>query len=135
LPPCRIVAEIPIFPVLKRLIAYLPALVWAMVLLFVGGRSDLPPVQSPLPLDKFAHFGLYGLLGGLSAAGWRRAGRKPSLVLVLVLAAAVGIADELHQRSVANRSPEVADWVADSLGIGCFAWLVLRYTKEKTNVV
>jgi VanZ family protein len=88
-----------------------------------------------VPLDKLAHFVMYGILGALATAGWRRAGQRPRLVLVLVLAALVGVADELHQRSVARRSPEVADWIADALGIAAGSWLVLRFTKEKNQHV
>ncbi|MGQ0813638.1 MAG: VanZ family protein [Gemmatimonadota bacterium] len=121
---------------MNRMLAYVPALIWAGVLLFVGGRSAVPRVESTLPLDKAAHFIMYGVLGALVTLGWRRAGRTPRLLWLLVLASLVGVIDEFRQRAVATRSPEAADWVADSLGIAAAAWLVLRYTKETTkNVV
>ena len=82
----------------SRFLAYAPATVWAALLLFLGGRSDVPTADTPLPLDKAAHFLLYGLLGVLATWGWQQAGRRPHLLLPLILAVAVGAADELHQR-------------------------------------
>ena len=87
-------------------------------------------------MDKAAHFVMYGVLGFLATQGWRHAGRRPRLLWVLVLASLVGAVDEYRQRSVANRAMEAADWVADTIGIGAAAWLVLRQTGEtKKNVV
>jgi hypothetical protein len=39
-----------------RLKAYAPAGLWGAFLLFLGGRSDVPAVDTDLPLDKAAHF-------------------------------------------------------------------------------
>jgi VanZ family protein len=112
-----------------------PAAVWAVILLSIGGRSTVPRVESPLPLDKAAHFVMYGVLGALAVTGWQRAGAKPRLLLVLVLASMVGASDEIHQATVPGRSPEVADWIADTLGIAAAALLILRFTRENhTNV-
>ncbi|MGH7506692.1 MAG: VanZ family protein, partial [Longimicrobiales bacterium] len=83
---------------LRRLLWYLPAAAFALFLLWLGGRSDLPSPRVDLPLDKVAHFVLYGALGWLAAVGWLRAGRRPAAVLVILLAAGCGVADELHQR-------------------------------------
>ena len=118
-----------------RVLAYAPALIWAVLLVLVGGRSNVPRVESPLPLDKAAHFVMYGLLGVMATMGWRAAGRLPRLLWVLVLASLVGVIDEIHQSTVPGRSPEVADWIADTLGIAAAALLILRITREKdTNV-
>ncbi len=119
--------------VVSRVLAYTPAVVWAALLLILGGRSDVPTVDTPLPLDKAAHFLLYGALGMLTTWGWRRADRRPHLLLPLVLAVAVGAADELHQRMVARRSSDVVDWLADTAGIITGCWMVLRMAKEAGN--
>jgi VanZ family protein len=112
-----------------------PAAVWAAIVIFIGGRSNVPRVDSPLPVDKAAHFVMYGILGALAVRGWQRAGQKPRLLLILVLASLVGVADEIHQTRVRGRSAEVADWIADTLGIAAAALLILRITRENhTNV-
>ena len=124
-----------IFSPLRRVLAYVPAAVWAVLLILIGGRSTVPRVESPLPLDKAAHFVMYGVLGVLAVKGWERAGRSPRLLLVLVLASLVGAGDEVHQSTVPGRSAEVADWIADTLGIVAAALLILRITRENhTNV-
>jgi VanZ family protein len=109
-------------------IAYAPALVWAAFLLFLGGRSDVPSFDTPLPIDKAAHFGLYGLLGALAALGWVRV-RRPAWFWPVAFALLVGAVDEIHQRAVPNRSSDALDWVADAAGIGgAFAFVVRRKT-------
>lgn len=110
--------------VVLRVLAYLPAVIWAALLLFLGGRSDVPTVETPLPLDKAAHFLLYGLLGLLVTMGWQRAGRRPALWLPLLLAIGVGAVDELNQRHVSERSAEVLDWLADAAGVLAGCWLM-----------
>jgi len=119
--------------VVSRIIAYAPAVVWAALLLFLGGRSDVPTVETPLPLDKAAHFLLYGLLGVLATFGWRRARFWPHLALPIACAIAVGAIDELNQRSVNGRSSDVADWFADTAGILTGCWVVVRKSKEISN--
>jgi VanZ family protein len=109
--------------------SYVPALLWAGLLLFIGGQSNVPTVETDLPADKAAHFVLYGILGVLATLGWVRAGQKPDLRLVLILAALVGVADELRQRYVPNRESDAKDWVADAAGIAAAATLIVRYKK------
>ena len=119
--------------VVSRFLAYAPAAVWAVLLLFLGGRSDVPTVETQLPLDKAAHFFLYGTLGVQATLGWRRARSWPHLALPLACAIAVGAVDELHQRSVDGRTSDVVDWFADTAGILTGSWLVIRMSKEISN--
>lgn len=106
-----------------------------MLLLFIGGRRDVPTVETDLPLDKAAHFVAYGILGALVTVAWLRTGRPKKLFWVLLFALLVGGADELHQRTVPGRSAEVMDWFADAIGIGITALLILRFVKGSSNVV
>lgn len=98
---------------------YIPAAVWAAFLLYLGSRSfDQPFEPYPfIPWDKVAHVGLYGVLGTLAVIGWRRAGRRPHVLVPLALALAVGILDELNQRAVATRSADPLDFLADLVAI------------------
>jgi VanZ family protein len=61
----------------------------------------------------------------LTARGWLKV-RRPAWYWPLLVILLVGVADELHQRSVAGRSPDARDWVADAAGIGLVYTLLLR---------
>jgi len=111
---------------LPKYAAYAPAAVWAAGLLVLGSRT-FRPIPLPdliLPLDKVAHFGLYGGLGVLAVLGWRWAGRQPAVWLPFCAAVLVGAMDELLQRRVAARSSDVYDWLVDAIAIAV-AFLVL----------
>jgi len=73
-------------------------------------------------MDKFAHIGIFALLALLAAWGLDRAfphwPRSRALLLALLLTVAYGASDELHQRSVPGRTPDVMDVAADGLGAG-----------------
>jgi VanZ family protein len=114
-------------------VAYLPALVWAAFLLFLGGRSDVPALDTTLPVDKAAHFALYGVLGALAAFGWVRV-RRPAWYWPIVFALIVGATDELHQRSVPNRTSDVVDWLMDAAGIGCAFALAVHLDMRRNRL-
>lgn len=111
---------------MRALAWYLPAALWAAGLLLLGSlpASTLPSVD--LPLDKLAHFVLFGVLGVLVAVGWKRAGRRPPYPWALMAMLAVGAADEWHQAMVPGRSREVADWAMDAAGAALGFALVAR---------
>lgn len=111
-----------------KIAAYVPVVVWGAILIFIGGRSRVPSVQTSLPLDKVAHFVLYGVLGALASYAWLRSGRSRGLAMVLIVAALLtGAADEINQRRVEGRSSELADWLADAAGISVGFWTIAVY--------
>jgi VanZ family protein len=62
---------------------------------------------------------LYCILGWLIAAALRRAHRltlPKTALLAMLIASGYGVTDEFHQRFVPNRTCDVVDWVADTLG-------------------
>jgi hypothetical protein len=69
--------------------------------------------------DKVVHATYYGLMAILVDRGF--GGRLP--VLAMLVAIAVGAADEIHQLSVPLREASVADWAADILGAVVFTLL------------
>lgn len=104
---------------------------WLLYLVLIFGLSSIPadprPRHAPMFLDKVAHFVLYSGLGFVfagSADGRRWSGLRLLLATVL-LAGLVGLADELYQGFVPNRSRELADWLADLGGGLCGGLLAL----------
>ena len=96
------------------------------MVLGIGSLTSVPTPDTTLPIDKAAHFAMYGILGALCARGWLRTGRSGSAALLICLAVAVGGTDELHQRAVPGRSSDAKDWIADVAGVMTGFTLVAR---------
>lgn len=95
-----------------------------IVLILAATTFPLPPTVSPgwmdgLPVDLLAHGALYGGLGWLVARALRRTGRWGRLALFTAMVCGMVFAagDELHQRWIPGRTPELADWTADVVGL------------------
>lgn len=107
----------------RRLRAWLPPVAWAAVIFSLSSRPRLPTVDVP-SFDKVAHFGAYALLGWLLL---RAAERTPLPLWVgAVLGVAYGATDEIHQRFVPGRSPDVLDWFADAAGVLAATFIYTR---------
>jgi VanZ family protein len=115
----------------RRLLPYLPALLWALVLAWVGGASDLPTRPAIDHLDKLEHFTAYGVLGVLLAWGWLTAGRRPAWWLLLGLAVLLGAADEYRQSLLPLRDGDPFDWLADALGAAAGFFLAVRLLRRR----
>ncbi len=104
----------------RNIRAWLPAILWAGTIFFLSAQSVLPPIAPAVPnFDKVEHAGAYGLLGILVIDAVRRSSTLtlPKSVLVAILiTSAYGASDEFHQRFVPNRSCDVWDWTADTIG-------------------
>lgn len=111
----------------------LPALVWAIAI-FVGGSSGVPQphIDVGLPTDKVNHVGAFLGLQLLSYRALRYAlpqRRRVSLRWLAVLVAVlVGVALELYQLGLPDRSADVEDVMADGVGalVGALALTLLR---------
>ena len=92
-----------------------------MALIFGLSSISIPPTL-PGGSDKGAHAILYAGLGTLLlralAGGQFRRIAVRTLLTAIVLAAAYGVSDEIHQLFVPGRSYEIADMVADAAGAG-----------------
>ena len=91
---------------------------WAA--LFVGTHIPLRGVDLPgADSDKFIHAAAYAGLALLVCCFSMPTppGRWRKMLAILLALAAYGGLDELLQYLVAGRSPAVADWVADVLGV------------------
>ena len=94
----------------RTLRAWGPPLAWAALIFWASSRQSTG-VDLRDGMDKFAHFGVYSVLGLLLAL----AARSPAVVIAL--GALYGISDEVHQMFVPGRTAELADWFADVLGV------------------
>jgi VanZ family protein len=114
------------FP-LRSLRCWLPTAVWAATLFFLSSRSSLPQIAPGISnFDKIEHLGAYALLGLLVMEALFRTGTRTlpkAALLAILITSAYGASDEFHQRFVPNRSCDVSDWTADTIG-GCLAAVV-----------
>ena len=96
------------------------AAAWAALLLYLGSRpgDDLP--SGPPGFDKFAHLAFYGVLGVLVAHASRR--WPPALLAGLL----IGAADEWIQSSLASRTADALDLVADVAGAAIGGLICVR---------
>lgn len=117
---------------------WLAPVLWAL-LLFVA--SSIPGTSYPEVsfhyADKLVHVFVYGTLGGLLALA--AAKTKPWTALRVWLFA-VGVStvyggtDELHQLFVPNRSADLRDLLADTVGAAVGAVITLAIVRRKPNV-
>ncbi len=112
---------------------WIPVALWTGVIL-TGTSAPAVPGASVPGLDKLGHFGMYAVLGLLTARAVRGGAATPRALLVaLAVIALFAAADEWHQRLIPTRSAEVADWFADvagaGFGVGSFATLKFRRIK------
>lgn len=98
---------------------------WLPMLGAMGGIyffSSLPGSSIHLPLfpgsDKLAHALAYAVLAGsvLAALNLAPGGPWRGYVLAFAISSLYGISDEIHQSFVPQRSADILDWLADSLG-------------------
>lgn len=110
----------------RALKALVPVLIWGAIVFYIGGRSSVPSpgIDLPLPLDKVAHFTMYGILGLLAGRAARLNRRRISWIWFVLGGLALGALDEMQQRSIPSRSADLLDWYADALGFTIAFWLV-----------
>ena len=96
-----------------------PAIAQMAAIFVASSLTAVPDLPGGLS-NHTGHFIGYALLGAFSCRGF--AGARWRGVTVgaawrgVALASAYGVTDEFHQSFVANRTPAVDDWLADTLG-------------------
>jgi VanZ family protein len=98
-----------------------PALVWtAIVFVFGGIPNPSPPLPLDFPIDKLEHVGAFGILQILTlrALRYELPGALPHAMpwIAALISVVVGVALELYQLTVPNRSAELMDLVSDAIG-------------------
>ncbi|MDH4139716.1 MAG: VanZ family protein [Coriobacteriia bacterium] len=91
--------------------------------------SSVPATGLPTGYSGVAHFVEYAVLAGLLL--WpigRRHGVFHAAMLAAVIASAYAVTDEFHQSFVPGRTPQVGDWLLDTLGAATIVtlWFVTR---------
>jgi len=121
---------------MSKSLRWLPALVWAGGIFAVSAMSAPPKIGPEFPLkDKAIHWTLFCILGWLIARALRRTHNlslPKTFVLAILLASAYGASDEFHQRFVPNRTCDVMDWLADTLGASAAAAAFYAYESHRS---
>lgn len=108
----------------KKLIWSLPALLMAGVIFYLSSQEKID-----LPLDEIsfndllfhgAGYFVFGVTLLLGAQPWGGFHEKPARGLLILLCVGVlyALSDEIHQGFVPNRDCSLADFLADSVGVG-----------------
>ena len=104
--------------VLKRLARWAPAFVFMALIFYSSSQPDPAPIVTRNVSDKLLHGGGYGVLALLylwALAGTQRHWRVIAAAAI-VLTSAYAATDEIHQIFTPGRVPDVADWLADTIG-------------------
>jgi VanZ family protein len=105
----------------RQVVAVVTAIVWMGV---IFSLSALPGSALPGRFSGLGHFTVYTVLGLLycAALGKRRTWWH-ALAIAVVLASLYGVTDEFHQSFVPGRTPDVLDWLVDTVGAAVGAGL------------
>ena len=121
-------------PTLRLLVHWAPAL-FTMGVIWVLSSMSHPPVDvNSLPFrDRGAHFLSFGSVAFWVAHGTMatvpRAHAMRVVVFAVLAAALWGLLDEIHQCFVPDRSPDIIDLAADTLGaiVGASTRALVRF--------
>lgn len=115
--------------------AWAPAAAWAGLLFLASSTPDVGEVGLPLG-DKLGHFGLYTVLGIALAYARRHSALGPAHWALILIGVLYGISDEWHQSFVPGREPELADLLADTLGVCAgYAMTLLAWNRGRPSRV
>jgi VanZ family protein len=113
----------------RQICLKLPALGVAAGIWLLSSQAILPQPKGILGYDKLQHFLAYGVFTGALvlwfSPDWIKAHVHKVIVLVICLGSAYGIIDEIHQYFVPGRDCNIWDWLADTIGAVCGAFLAV----------
>ncbi len=112
--------------------------------IFAVSSEDTSSVPLPPHIDKLIHLVEFGILSFLtcwslsSVQIWKKSRYK--IILAIAITSLYAASDEFHQLFTPNRSVEVLDWAADTVGaiIAGFLWYLLinrRHTREEVSTM
>jgi VanZ family protein len=121
-------------PRVWHLLHWLPAAAVAVAIFVLSSFPDFGALEHPLlkESDKLLHGVVYALFAGCILWGQEKGFGQPvaggRVWLAVILAAAYGITDEVHQRFVPGRMGTWQDWVADVVGALIGGWCIFVLT-------
>jgi VanZ family protein len=102
------------------LIRWLPLIIYCLAIYIQSGQPGPEHLPELRFLDKFLHFGAYGLLGILFFRAYETLSLKNfknMLILISIGSATLyGISDEIHQYFVPSRQADIMDAIANTIG-------------------
>ncbi len=113
--------------------AYLPPILWGIVIFFLSAQSSLPSFSTSLTdfiFKKCSHIFVYAVLYFLTyrAVNFRRpASKVKNWRLPLLLCILYATTDEVHQAFTPHRSSSIRDVGYDFLGAGLAFLKMYRY--------
>jgi VanZ family protein len=120
------------------LIYWFPLIIYCLAIYFQSGQPGPESIPDVRFLDKFLHFGAYGLLGILFFRAYETLPLKKfknRLILISIVSATLyGISDEIHQYFVPSRQADLMDGVANTIGSICGVYLYYWWKNRKEPV-
>jgi len=106
----------------NKKVFYLPMIIIAATIFILSSIQQPEFINIGFEFtDKILHFIAYFSLGSATIIGLVRNkdewSRKKLIMVVLLIGALYGASDETHQLFVPGRSCDIADWIADCVGI------------------
>jgi VanZ family protein len=120
---------------IRRLHLWLPPLVYAFLIFHFSSESNPLPALTAHVWDKLLHVVEYAGLAFLVARACVGEGITTvrAALVALVLSSLYGAIDEWHQAFVPLRTPDVLDWLADTLGSTLGGGLQVAFEWLKTH--
>jgi VanZ family protein len=120
------------------LICWLPLIIYGLAIYIQSGRPGPEHLPDLRFLDKFLHFGAYGLLGVLFFRAYETLSLenyKNLLIFISIGSATLyGISDEIHQYFVPSRQADIMDVAANTIGSICGVYLYYGWKNKKKPV-
>jgi VanZ family protein len=122
----------------KFLIYWFPLIIYCLAIYIQSDRPGPELIPDVRFLDKFLHFGAYGLLGILFFRAYETLPLKnfKNLLMLISIGSATlyGVSDEIHQYFVPSRHADLMDVIANTIGSTCGVYLFYRWKNQKEPV-
>ncbi len=116
----------------KWLALWLPVLLWMGIIFVLSAQPDLPHPSSgwlDIVVSSVAHAFLFGVLAVLLSRAL--ANRRRAWIFSLLLTMLYALTDELHQRFVPGRHPDLLDLLCDGVGAALALGLWIRVRRRR----